>query len=241
MSDEQTPPEPDESMDDLIAAAAAQAEAEEAAETEPEPDPEDDLRDTVVDTDSEPEVGERAEGEFSEAMEAPSGPTEPDWEALAELDDRTRGELLAELTAASVARDEFFDRLQRKQAEFDNFRKRMQRDAAAVRVNGHAELATRLLDVLDDFDRTLANAGDVDETFLKGVTLVHDKLLETLGGFRVTRIDEVDVDFDPNRHEAVQRIDADEPLDEPQVAEVYRPGYELDGRILRAAMVVVRQ
>ncbi len=145
------------------------------------------------------------------------------------------------LSVAQRERDEYLDALRRKQAEFENFRKRMMRDGAAQRITGHAEVAERMLDVLDDFDRTIEAAGDVDPGFLKGVQLVHDKLAGVLADFGLTRIDEIGIAFDPNRHEAVQQVPADEDRDEPLVSQVLRPGYELGGRTLRAAMVVVEQ
>lgn len=145
------------------------------------------------------------------------------------------------VAVAQRERDEYLDALRRKQAEFENFRKRMMRDGAAQRIAGHAEIAERMLDVLDDFDRTIDAAGDVDPGFLKGVQLVHDKLARVLADFGLTRIDDTDVAFDPNRHEAVQQVAADEDLDEPVVTQVLRPGYELGGRTLRAAMVAVKQ
>ena len=153
------------------------------------------------------------------------------------------------VAAAQRERDEYLDALRRKQAEFENFRKRMMRDGASQRISGHAEVAERMLDVLDDFDRTLEAADvdgrsqgrtEVDDSFVKGVQLVHDKLVRVLEDFGLTRIDEGGT-FDPNRHEAVQQVEADEDLDEPVVDQVLRPGYELGGRVLRAAMVVVRQ
>ena len=99
-----------------------------------------------------------------------------------------------------------------------------------------------MLDVLDDFDRTIDAAGDgVDEGFLKGVQLVHDKLVRSLGDVGLTRIDDAGAPFDPNRHDAVQQVEGDEARDEPVVHQVLRPGYELGGRVLRAAMVVVEQ
>lgn len=165
-------------------------------------------------------------------------------EPMSEADPADPDEAVEEdpLVAALRERDEYLDALRRKQAEFENFRKRMMREGASQRITGHAEVAERMLDVLDDFDRTLAAAGeDVDPGFLKGVELVHDKLAGVLADFGLTRVDESDVTFDPNRHEAVQQVAADDGLDEPHVTQVLRPGYELGGRVLRAAMVVVEQ
>lgn len=166
----------------------------------------------------------------------------PDWEALAADDPRSRAELLAELTEAESRRDEYLDDVRRARAEFENYRKRMLREAQQMRTAGTADLAGKLLDVLDDFDRTLEAAEKSEDTGLaKGVELVYGKLVEVLRASGLSRIDEAGVVFDPERHEAVQQVPADEPRDEPTVAEVLRPGYEIGGRVIRAAMVAVEQ
>ncbi|MFP5309645.1 MAG: nucleotide exchange factor GrpE [Actinomycetes bacterium] len=174
--------------------------------------------------------------------EPTAGADEPDWAVLAAEDPRSREELLAELTAAEADRDAYLDDLRRARAEFENYRKRMLREQAAMRSAGTADLAGRLLEVLDDFDRTLdAAEASEDQGLGKGVTMVHGKLVEVLQAAGLTRIDQAGVPFDPQRHEAVQQVAADEPVDEPTVAQVLRPGYELGGRVLRAAMVSVAQ
>ena len=175
-------------------------------------------------------------------VDAPTAEDTPDWAALAEADPRSPAELLAELTEAEARRDEYLEDVRRARAEFENYRKRVMREGTAQRDHGRAEVAGRLLDVLDDFDRTLEAAeATSDEGLAKGVQLVHGKLVGALTELGLTRIDETGVAFDPNRHEAVQQLPADEPVDEPVVAQVFRPGYEMNGRVLRAAMVVVQQ
>lgn len=164
----------------------------------------------------------------------------PDWEALAADDPRTRGELLAAVAASDTARDDYLDALQRKQAEFENFRRRMQQQATQQRVAGHADVAGRVLEVLDDFDRTLTSiATTADEGVVKGVSLVRDKLVNALREVGLERVDDAGAAFDPNRHEAVQQVPGDG--GEPVVVEVLRPGYVLGSRVLRAAMVAVAQ
>jgi molecular chaperone GrpE len=166
----------------------------------------------------------------------------PDWEALASDDPRSRGELLAELTEAEARRDEYLDDVRRARAEFENYRRRMLREAQQMRSAGAADLAAGLLDVLDDFDRTLDAAEQSEDAGLaKGVEMVYGKLVEVLRNAGLARVDETGVTFDPERHEAVQQVPADEPRDEPVVAEVLRPGYEIAGRVIRAAMVAVEQ
>lgn len=190
----------------------------------------------------EPEGAAFASDEVSAEADVDDVSDNPDWDLLAEADDRTPGQLLHALSTTTAERDEFLDGLRRKQAEFENFRKRTMRDGASQRIAGHAEVAERLLDVLDDFDRTLdAASDDLDPGFVKGVALVNDKLTRVLQDFGLKRIDDEGEVFDPNRHEAVQQFPADEDLEEPVVAQVLRPGYELGGRVLRPAMVAVKQ
>jgi molecular chaperone GrpE len=222
----------------------------------------DQLADEAPDTGAEPEhdaapapdarpSGDDAEAAGEDRVETvpPTDPVvdsrddeQPDWEVVAAEDPRSRAELLAELTAAETDRDAYLDDLRRARAEFENYRKRTLRDQAGMKAAGTADLAARLLEVLDDFDRTLdAAAQSPDEGLAKGVTLVHGKLAEVLRSTGLTRIDEAGVAFDPSRHEAVQQVAAEEPVDQPVVAQVLRPGYELGGRVLRAAMVSVAQ
>lgn len=166
----------------------------------------------------------------------------PDWDQRAADDARTPGQLLEALEEAQSDRDDYLDALQRSRAEFDNFRRRSARETAGARAAGVGDLATQLLDVLDDLDRTVKVAEDSsDEGLAAGITAVRRKLVDALVAAGVERIDDEDVRFDATRHEAVQRIDSDEQLDEPEVAQVLRPGYVHGDRVLRAAMVAVRQ
>lgn len=167
---------------------------------------------------------------------------EPDWDQLASDDPRSKGELLAELSEAEARRDEYLDDVRRARADYENLRKRMMRDGAAQRDHGKADLAGALLDVLDDFDRTLdAATASQDEGLARGVELVYGKLAQALQSHGLARIDEVGAAFDPTRHEAVQQVEAEDGRDQPVVAKVLRPGYEIGGRVIRAAMVVVEQ
>ena len=159
-----------------------------------------------------------------------------DWAARADEDGRSRAELLEALMTAQVERDDWLDQLRRKQAEFDNFRKRMARDAQRQRQVGKEAVALALLDVLDDFDRTVA-ALEGDEASRKGVELVRDKLVVALGGQGLQRMEAAGSPFDPNLHEAVQQVPGDG--DEPTVDQVLRPGWTMHDRVLRPAMVVV--
>lgn len=176
------------------------------------------------------------------AEDEPAQDETPDWEQRAADDGRSPGQLLEALAQAEHDRDDYLDGLQRSRAEFDNFRRRSAREAAGARQAGVGDLATKLLDVIDDLDRTVQVAQDSsDEGLAAGITAVRRKLVDALLAAGVERIDEADVPFDANRHEAVQQVPADEPVEEPEVAQVLRPGYLQGDRVLRAAMVTVRQ
>jgi molecular chaperone GrpE len=162
---------------------------------------------------------------------------------LAEIEDdpRTRSELLTATHEAERQRDEYLDDLRRARAEFENFRRRTGREAATARDAGRGDVATALLDVLDDLDRTLEAAdGSADETLAKGVSLVADKLVTTLKGLGLERLEPTGASFDPGLHEAVQQVPADGDGDEATVERTLRPGYRLGERVLRPAMVVVK-
>jgi molecular chaperone GrpE len=162
---------------------------------------------------------------------------------LAEIEDdpRTREELLTAAHEAERQRDEYLDDLRRARAEFENFRRRTGRESATARDAGKADVAVSLLDVLDDLDRTLEAAdGSTDETLAKGVSLVAEKLVTTLRGLGLERLEPNGASFDPALHEAVQQVPADGDGDEATVERTLRPGYRLGERVLRPAMVVVK-
>ncbi len=181
------------------------------------------------------------------ATDGPAGATDQadedlDPELRAAQDPRTPGQLLVALEEAAQERDEYLDGLRRSRAEFDNYRRRTTREAATARRAGVGDLATSLLEVLDDLDRTAeVAASSADAGLAAGIAALHRKLVEALLAAGIERIDATDVPFDATRHEAVQQVPAEEPVDEPEVAQVLRPGYVHGDRCLRAAMVVVRQ
>lgn len=205
------------------------------------PPPEEEARAVPAEPEASDEDASAAEGEATTPQSSPDAGEPPAGEARAE-DPRSREELLAALSEAEQSRDDYLDGMQRARAEFENYRRRTMREGASQRDAGKAELAEGLLDVLDDLDRTLEAAdASADESLARGVQLVAEKLVGALRAAGLERIDRTGVAFDPNHHEAVQQTEADEPREQPVVAEVLRPGYVLGERVLRAAMVVVEQ
>ena len=137
-------------------------------------------------------------------------------------------------------RDEYYDRLLRKTAEFDNYRKRTERDRQTLTEAAAASIITELLPLVDDLERALkAEAGtEGAEAYRRGVELIHKQLSEILRKRGVRAIDAVGADFDPHYHQAVVHEPA-EGRREGEVIEEFRRGYMLGDRLLRPSMVKV--
>lgn len=138
-------------------------------------------------------------------------------------------------------RDSLQDRLLRKQAEFENFRKRADRERSDYIQQASAELMRELLNVLDSFDLAMRNTATEQpgsEDMRRGVDLVYKQFLDALGRFGLKRIEAKGQAFDPNFHQAISTVpSADVP--ENTVVEELRRGYTLNGKLLRPAMVSV--
>jgi molecular chaperone GrpE len=136
-------------------------------------------------------------------------------------------------------RDDYYDRWVRKAAEFENYRKRVERERREQADQTVMDLLSELLLVVDDFDRALiVEAGDEAAAYRKGVELIHAKLNDLLRKNGVTPIDALGADFDPNIHQAVmQEVSPDHR--EGEVIGELRRGYMIGDRLLRPAMVKV--
>lgn len=136
--------------------------------------------------------------------------------------------------------DELYDRLLRVTAEFDNYRKRTERERRELSDAIAADIVLDILPAIDDLERALAApvADDSAAAYRKGVELIHRRLIDTLRKRGVEPFEVVGRDFDPNWHEAI----AHDPLDGHRDGEVtaeLRRGYRLGHRLLRAAQVKV--
>jgi molecular chaperone GrpE len=150
-------------------------------------------------------------------------------------------ETLRERTAAlQQERDEFRGLLQRTRADFENYQKRTQREAAQERRYWHGALALDLLPILDNFERAVEAAKQAGETgpLVQGVAMVQAQILDTLRRHGITRIEAQGQPFDPNKHQAVmQQPSADHPPG--TVLQVLQQGFMIHDRVLRPASVVV--
>jgi molecular chaperone GrpE len=136
-------------------------------------------------------------------------------------------------------RDDYRDRWMRKSAEFDNYRKRIERERREQSDQAVVDLMQELLLVVDDFDRALTvDSGDGDPAYRKGVELIHGKLHDLLGKYGVKPIDALGADFDPNVHQAVVHESSPDHREGEVIGEL-RKGYTINDRLLRPAMVKV--
>ena len=136
-------------------------------------------------------------------------------------------------------RDEFYDRLLRKTAEFDNFRKRVERDRKEMIEWAAADVLSDLLAISDDFDRALAaDAPPEARAYKAGLELIQRQLADLLKKRGVTTIDALGTDFDPHLHQAVAYEEV-EGAREGEVVSVMAKGYKLGDRLLRPAIVKV--
>jgi molecular chaperone GrpE len=136
---------------------------------------------------------------------------------------------------------ELKDRHLRLAAEYDNFRKRTLKERSELWAKAQADLVQRLVDALDDLSR-FAHVDPVQtdaQTIHDGVEMVERKIWKQLDAIGVTRIDQVGVPFDPNLHEAVTTVPADDPAKDHTVGAVLQPGYQLGGALIRPARVAV--
>ena len=137
-------------------------------------------------------------------------------------------------------RDDYYDRLLRKTAEFDNYRKRTERERLQLSEAAAADLIEELLPLVDDMERALkADAGsDANDGIRRGVELIYRRLLDTLRKRGVKPIEALGRDFDPHFHQAVAYEPAEGRRD-GEVIEEFGRGYLLGDRLLRPAMVKV--
>ena len=137
-------------------------------------------------------------------------------------------------------RDDYYDRLLRKTAEFDNYRKRTDRERQQLAEAAAADLIKDLLPLVDDLERAIKAdaASEAAAPILRGVELIHKQLLDTLRKRGVTTIEALGADFDPHYHQAVAHEHA-EGRRENEVIEEFARGYMLGDRLLRPAMVKV--
>lgn len=136
--------------------------------------------------------------------------------------------------------EELQDRLKRQMAEFDNFRKRTEKEKSSMYEIGAKDIIEKVLPVLDNFERGLAAVPEdvKDSSFAEGVEMIYKQLVKTLEDAGVEAIEAVGKQFDPNLHNAVMHID-DENYGENEITQELLKGYKYRGTVVRYSMVQV--
>jgi molecular chaperone GrpE len=192
--------------------------------------------------------GPRGVGENGDADAADPGAEAPEDAAAAE---EAVEEILTDVAGLTAERDEYLAALQRAQADFANYRKRVLRQQEEQGSRAALDLVAKLLPVLDTLDLAVAHLdktvdGDEQSTESQALRQARLLLIETLAKEGLERVDEEGVAFDPSVHDAVAHApktgDEDEAQGEPAstIEEVLRSGYRWRGQMLRPAMVRVR-
>jgi molecular chaperone GrpE len=145
--------------------------------------------------------------------------------------------LTAERDQIAAEKADLKDRLLRTLADFDNFRRRAERDRSEYVQFATVELLRDLIPILDDFRRAV-KVETADKEYAKGIELIDQRLFETLKKAGLEPIKAAGQPFDPNLHQAVDRVHSEE-LPDQTVLEEYQSGYNFKGKLLRPAMVKV--
>jgi molecular chaperone GrpE len=186
---------------------------------------------TSRDDAAEPAGEERAENEAAREAQI---------ERPEVVEDASEGERVEEdpLARAERERDEYLDLARRTQADFENYRKRAAKEAAAAGERARGGLVRELLPVLDNLERALASAGETEQHLAEGVKLVHSELVAVLERNGVEQFDPSGEQFDPTWHEALTTRPGDG-AQPGTVLDVVEKGYRAGGVVLRPARVVV--
>jgi molecular chaperone GrpE len=132
---------------------------------------------------------------------------------------------------------ELNDRLLRRQAEFDNFRRRAEREKSDVLEFAHSDSVSAIVPILDDFERAL-KVQTADKAYARGMEMIYQRLGDALKKLGLESITTKGQKFDPHVHHAVDMVETGD-VEEQTILDEYQPGYNFRGRLLRPAMVKV--
>jgi molecular chaperone GrpE len=145
----------------------------------------------------------------------------------------------AEMAKLTADLEELRQTLLRRQADFDNYRKRIEKERFEDSKRATARVVEGLIPVIDGFEQALAAHREPEyDNYRKGFELIYKQLLENVAKLGVERIDPVGKSFDPHLHQAVDRAETTDHAD-GTILQVFQPGYVFHGRVLRPAMVRV--
>ena len=222
-------PEVQEETVDIPVTDGSEDEAADTAETMNEPNQEDKSgEETQAESEKEPEKAEESENE-SDAEPTKNGDTKTKTSFF--------GKKKKEKYKFEQQIEELTDRLKRSMAEFDNFRKRTEKEKASMYVIGARDIVEKILPIVDNFERGLAQAPEED-AFADGMKMIYKQLMTALDEMGVKAIETVGKEFDPNLHNAVMHVE-DENVGENIIVEEFQKGYTYKDFVVRHSMVKV--
>ena len=224
------------SKEDMVKEAVEEAKAKAAEEAGAE------MEETVEETDTDPAENEEIQDE-TESTDA--GENESDKEdASGEQASKTEKKKFFSKKNKKDKKDEkieeLTDRLTRQMAEFDNFRKRTEKEKSQMYEIGARDIIEKILPVVDNFERGLSSVSEEDKAtpFAEGMEKIYKQLMTTLEGIGVKPIEAVGQEFNPDFHNAVMHVE-DEELGENIIAEEFQKGYMYRDSVVRHSMVKV--
>jgi molecular chaperone GrpE len=164
-------------------------------------------------------------------------PGDPDPNSAESIAAQSFAAVSAERDRLIEEKNDLMDRLLRRQAEFDNFRRRAEREKSDVLEYANTEAARAILPIVDDFERALKMESS-DREYARGMELIYQRLSEALKKLGVEPIKSKGLKFDPNLHHAVEMVETAD-VEDHTILEEYQRGYNFRGRLLRPAMVKV--
>ena len=195
------------------------------------------LEETVAE-ESEAEAKEAEDAQETETAEAAETEAEDAQESEEDSKKKKRKEKKKDKKDAQI--EELTDRVKRQMAEFDNFRKRTEKEKSQMFETGAKSIIEKILPVVDNFERGLAAIPEEEKgsAFAEGMEKIYKQMMTTLEEIGVTVIEAAGAEFDPNLHNAVMHVE-DEELGENIVAEEFQKGYKYHDSVVRHSMVKV--
>jgi len=206
-----------------------------------------DASDDAATDDAAADKAERDAADGADAGDAEPVAEDSEGDSAEDTVEDTVEALREEVESLRQERDELNDQLLRKAAELDNFRKRMAEEKRRRHASGKLEAVRPILEVLDDFERSLDAASDLDvdndpeaayESLKSGVEMVHRKFVDVLEGLDVEPIEAEGEPFDETYHEAMMRQPAED-VEPGTVVQEIRTGYVMNDRVIRHSRVIV--
>ena len=189
------------------------------------------------------EVKEESEDIEVDSVQSEAEPEDADDAVEAETgndtEDRETADAESDESKVSHEDETWSEKYTRLMADFQNFRKRTDKEKADVYSFANEKIMTDLLTVLDNFERALGSEGK-DEAYAEGMKMIFKQLQDILKTSGLEEIDAVGQDFDPNFHHAVL-TDSNDDFDSGKVTEVLQKGYKLNGKVIRPSMVKVNE